>query len=147
MAFVRVNGGIAGRPGVGLYDISEEQFRQCCCRGLIIAGINFETIGQPDCFLQKRGSPTVKCFRVDDTPEAALGLAINYIGETSYITKCNPTEENPDPETNFCQNKIPTFSYTTTRETSAGYEIDFEVEDCGIEPVDYIATVQVDRCY
>lgn len=125
--------------------------RQCCCQGLIVSGISFETIGQPDCFLQTQGSPTVKCFRVDDTPEAALSLAITFIGETSYITKCPDTVDesgNTIPaDENFCQNKIPTFSYTTTRETSAGYEIDFEVEDCGIEPVDYIATVQVDRCY
>ena len=146
MAFVSVNGGIAGVPGVGLYDISEAQFRECCCKGLIIAGISFVTIGSPDCFLQARGSPTEECIYGDDSVEAGLALAIQYIADIDYITKCNPTELNPDPETNFCQNKIPTFSYVEARETATGYEFDFEVEDCGIEPIDYIATVKVDRC-
>jgi len=38
------------------------------------------------------------------------------------------------------------FTYVEARETTVGYEFDFEVEDCGIEPIDYLATIKVNRC-
>lgn len=145
MGFYRVGDGIAGKPGVGLYDVSAEQLQSCCC-GWRVESLSFVTTGSPDCFLVMQGSPITTCTGGSKTPEAALELAIGYIAALNYITKCNPTTINPDPETNFCQNKIPVFTYKIARESESGYEFDFDVEDCGIPPVDYIATVKVGIC-
>jgi hypothetical protein len=146
MGFYRVNGGIAGKPGVGLYDVSEEAFRACCCKGLRVGSISFVTIGSPDCDIVAQGSPEITCVYGDNSVDAALSLAIGYIGELNYITKCRPTTLNPDPETNFCQNKIPVFTYKSAEETGSGYSFSFDVEDCGIAPIDYEATITVNRC-
>lgn len=145
MGFYRIGNALAGKPGVGLYDVTPEQLKACCC-GWRVDRISFVTIGQPDCFLQAQGTPDSGCTGGVATVEAALALSIAYIGQLNYITKCRPTALNPDPETNFCQNKIPTFSYVEARQVSTGYEFDFDVEDCGIEPVDYKATVHVELC-
>lgn len=147
MAFFRIGDAFAGRPGIGLYDITTDQFIDCCCgKGLIVSGISFVTIGEPDCFLVRRGEPSVSCIKGSTLPEAGLEIAVNYIDGLEYITKCRPTEDSPNPDDNFCQDATPVFSYVDARETDDGYEFDFEVEDCGIEPVDYIATVAVRRC-
>ena len=145
MGFYRIGNSIAGKPGVGLYDVTPEQLESCCC-GWKVDSISFATTGSPDCFLVAQGSPVTTCTGGAKTPEAALGLAIDYIAALNYITKCNPTTLNPDPETNFCQNKTPVFTYTSASESTTGYEFYFEVEDCGIPPVDYIATVKVGIC-
>jgi hypothetical protein len=146
VAISLINGSLYGIPGVGIYDVSVEELIACCCKGIQVSGISFETIGEPDCFLLQQGSPTTECVYGDNAEEAALALAIQYIAESDYITKCNPTDETPNPEENFCQNATPEFSYTSAREIENGFEFDFEVEDCGIEPVDYIATVTVVKC-
>jgi len=147
LAFFRIGNAFACRPGVGLYDITREQFIDCCCEeGLIVSGISFETIGEPDCFLVQRGQAQSVCVRGSTSPEAGLEIATDYIDALEYITKCRPTAGSPNPDDNFCQDATPVFSYVDARETDDGYEFDFEVEDCGIEPVDYIATVAVRRC-
>lgn len=145
MGFYRIGNALAGKPGVGLYDVTPEQLRACCC-GWRVNRISFVTIGQPDCFLQAQGTPDTGCTGGVKSAESALALALTYIGQLNYITKCNPTALNPDPETNFCQNKIPVFTYREARDTQIGYEFDFDVEDCGIEPVDYLATIIVEAC-
>lgn len=143
------NGAAIYGEGGAAYDITEEAFLDCCCaKGLQVTGISFDTVGSPDCFLEPQGSPETPCVRGDTSVETALALAINYIGELDYVTKCNPTELNPDPETNFCQNKLPVFTFTSAggSKASGSWQIYFEVEDCGIPPIDYVATVTVNIC-
>jgi len=138
MAFYRIGNGIAGKNGA-YYNISEADFIACCCAGLKIGGISLETIGSPDCRLEAQGSPEIKCVAGDQTIDAALLLATDYIAGLNYVTRC------PTPD-NFCEGKIPTFSFTGAEESESGYSFSWTVEDCGIPTEDYLATVTVVKC-
>lgn len=138
MAFYRIGGGIAGKNGA-YYNISEEDFIACCCAGLKIGGISFVTIGSPDCRLEAQGSPEIKCVSGDQTIDAALLLAADYITGLNYVTRC------PTPD-NYCEGFIPIFSFVSAEQDETAYYFKWTVEDCQIPPIDYEATVTVVKC-
>jgi hypothetical protein len=139
-----INGKLYGQPGVGLYDLTPDQIRDCCCSGLVISSVSFETIGVPDCDIVPQGVPSSgPVYQKDTSIGAATALALGYISDSAYITKCRPTELNPDPATNFCQDKIPVFTLKGVEVLLNGYSFVFEVEDCAIPPVDYLMTIVV----
>ena len=138
-----VNGKLYGKPGVGIYDLSLQQLQDCCC-GLVVSSVSFQTIGSPDCDIIPQGVPTTRSTSKSDTSiKAATELALTYISSSEYVTKCRPTDLNPDPDTNFCQNKIPVFTLISADLLNDGYSFVFEVEDCAIPPVDYLMTIVV----
>lgn len=140
------NGSAIYGEGGAAYDISEQAFLDCCCRGLIVSSVSISVTGSPDCNLVQQSSPFVTCTKGRTDVEGAVTLAQNYINASNYITRCRPTIIFPDPETNFCQNATPEFSLYEITPIENGYIVYFIVEDCGIPPEDAIAAVTVNYC-
>lgn len=151
MGFYRTKSGIAGIPGVALYNVQKEDYTKCCC-GLIVDSVEFELIdalSDPFCLRKPTGEQIVFCSKYENSIAGATLLAVDYLDQIRYVAFGNTKPERP---CGFCENSVYIYYLYDAEEVDGKYIIRFEVEDCsnagpsGIEPRDYICTVRVRSC-
>lgn len=152
MGFYRIGDSLAGQPGVGLYNISQSDFENCCC-GLIVESIKFELLDpsyDPFCLRAARGAAIRGCQIYSRDIEGATLLAVDYLAALDFIAIGDTVPGRP---CGFCEGSTYQYFLTDADEMGNKFVIKFEVEDCsnaedglGIPPRDYLCTVTISKC-
>jgi hypothetical protein len=142
MAFYRIGNGLAGEPGKGYYNITQSQFEDCCCRGLIIKSISIEILpgATPVCSIFPSRDIAFTCRPQAQTSAGAVLVASEFIQQSVYETRC------PTPD-DFCEKRIPPiFALRQVYDLGNSFRVEYTVEDCGIPPEDFLFIAIVEKC-
>lgn len=151
MGFYRIGNALAGKPGVGFYNVEEDDFKAYCC-GLIVRSVTFELLdsaADPFCLRKASGTEIVCCSQYPKTIEGATLLAVDYLDQIRFIAFGNTVPGRP---CGFCEGSVYLYYLVDAEIVDNQYIIKFEVEDCsnagssGIPPRDYLCTIVVENC-
>ena len=142
MAFYRIGNGLAGKSGQGYFDMSQQQFQDCCCRGLVIKSITISVLpnATPTCRIFPQVDVPRVCTNLPQTTAGAVTLVSQFIAQSRYETRC------PTPD-NYCEKRVtPEFDLQNVYVSDDSFRIEYYVEDCDLEPQDFSFVAVVEKC-